>query len=157
MNTLQDNYQAVIDHVSADIETLQKSGHEGDTANAKRLQRGFDWLVCRRDALEERRARAILGFHRQLETYMQLCETFWKERHERTYEAKMEELLKVRKQVTKIYSLSGWDACYALMLALKPMRTVLPLHQYSEHAPALEALETLKRECYEQLGTYINF
>ena len=69
----------------------------------------------------------------------------------------MDELLEVKRQVTKIYSLSGWDACFALMLALKPMRSVLPLRQYKEHhAPALAALEAIKGDCYAQLRTYIN-
>ena len=67
----------------------------------------------------------------------------------------MDELLEVKRQVTKIYALSGWDACFALMLAIKPMRSVLPLRQYDEHAPALEALEAIKRDCYEQLATYL--
>ena len=155
MNTLQDNYQAVIDHITADIATLQKSGESGNTADLQRLQKHRDWLLCRHDEMEERRAHTILGFHKQLEDYMRQCEIFWKERHGRTYEAKMDELLEVKKQVTKIYALTGWEACYALTLAIKPMRSVLPLRQYDEYAPALEALENIKRECYEQLRTYI--
>ena len=66
----------------------------------------------------------------------------------------MDELLEVKKQVTKIYSLTDYDACYALMLAIKPMRGILPLQQYDEYAPALATLETIKSECYEQLRTY---
>ena len=155
MNTLQDHYQAVIDHITADIETLQKRGESGETADLRRLQKRLCWLVCRRDELSERRARIISGFHKQLGAYMQQCETFWKDKHGRTYEAKMDELLEVKRQVTKIYALSGWDACYALMLAIKPMRGVLPLRQYDEHTPALEALEAIKEDCYAQLRTYI--
>ena len=155
MNNLQINYQAVIDHVAADIEALQKRKQPNDTANLKRLQKRLEWLLCRRDALEERRTRVISGFHRQLEAYMCQCEIFWKNKHGRTYEAKMDELLEVERQVTKIYALSGWDACFALMLALKPMRSVLPLSQYREHAPALAALEAIEEDCYAQLRTYL--
>jgi hypothetical protein len=67
----------------------------------------------------------------------------------------MDELFEVRKRVIRIYSLTGFDACYALLLAIKPMRSVLPLKQYNEYVPALSALEKIKQECYEQLGTYI--
>ena len=149
MNTLREHYQVIIEQVAADIR--KRDG--GD--NKEMLQKLHDFLVCRRDALEERRERAISGFHRQLEAYLHLCERFWKERHGRTYEKKMDELLEVKKRVVKIYSLTGYDACNALMLALKPMRGVLPLRQYGEHAPALAALEKIKKECYEQLGTYL--
>jgi len=155
MNTLQINYQAVIEHVTADMEALQKSGQPADKANLKLLQKNCDWLACRRDALEQRRTRVISGFYAQLEGYLRQCENFWKEKHGRTYEVKMDELLEVKKQVTKIYSLTGYDACYALMLAIKPMRSVLPLRQYDEYAPALDALEAIKKACYEQMGTYI--
>ena len=155
MNSLRISYQAVIEHVAGDI------GGNGDFCDGSdgrdRLVVLHDWLVCRRDALEKRRARTISGFYLQLEGYLQQCETFWKKRHGRTYEKKMDELLEVKKRVTKIYSLSGWDACYALLLAIKPMRGILPLRQYDEHAPALAALEAIKKECDEQLGTYIKF
>ena len=149
MNTLQFYYQAVIDHVAADIIK------NGQTADSELLKKQHDWLICRRDALEERRSSAISGFHNNLEAYLCLCENFWKIRHCRAYEAKLDELFEVKKRVSKIYSLSGFDACYALMLAIKPMRNILPLRQYDEYAPALAALETIKKECYEQLGTYI--
>ena len=155
MNTLQTHYQAVIEHVAADADKLKNSGQPADVANLKRLQKRLEWLACRRDTLEERRDRVISGFHRQLEAYMSQCETFWKEKHGRTYEAKMDELLEVKRQVTKIYALSGWDACFALMLAIKPLRNVLPFRQYKEHAPALATLETIKKDCYEQLATYL--
>jgi hypothetical protein len=143
MNTLQAHYQAVIDDVAAN---MQKDVE---------LQQYHDWLVCRKDTLNERRDRAISGFKNSLEAYLRLCERFWKERHERTYEKKMDELFEVKKRVIRIYSLSGFDACYALMLAIKPMRSVLPLTHYDEHLPALAALEAIKDECYRQLGTYI--
>ena len=159
MNSLRISYQAVIEHVAGDI------GGNGDFCDGRdgrdsrdgrdRLVVLHDWLVCRRDALEERRACAISGFNRKLEAYLNQCEKFWKERHGRTYETKMDELLEVKKRVVKIYSLTGYDACNALMLALKPMRSILPLRQYDEHAPALAALEAIKKECYEQLGTYL--
>jgi len=155
MNTLQVNYQAVIEHVAADMETLQKSGEPTDRANLKLLRKLHDLLIFRRDALEQRRTLVISGLYVRLDGYMRQCETFWKEKHGRTYEVKMDELLEVKKRVVKIYSLSGFDACYALMLAIKPMRTILPLRQYDEYTPALAALEAIKRECYEQLGTYI--
>ena len=150
MNALHVNYQAVINHIAADI---QRSEQTTDTAALRELHH---LLICRSDALEERRTRAISGFHLLLEGYLHQCETFWKKRHGRTYEKKMDDLLEVKKRVVKIYSLSGWDACYALLLAIKPMRSVLPLRQYSEHAPALAALEAIKSECYEQLSTYIS-
>ena len=155
MSTLQSSYQAVIEHIAADIETLQNSGEPADAANLKLLRERRDWLIYRRDALEERRSRVISGFALQLDGYLHQCENFWKEKHGRTYEAKMDELLEVKRRVVKIYSLSGFDACYALMLAIKPMRSILPLRQYEEYAPALAALEAIKKACYEQLGTYI--
>ena len=158
MNTLHANYQAVINHIAADIQIRGSRGN-GECRDCKdsleMLINQHDWLVCRMDALEERRTRAISGFHHQLEAYLHQCERFWKERHGRTYETKMDELLIVKKRVTKIYSLSGWDACYALLLAIKPLRGILPLRQYGEYAPALAALEAIKRACDEQLGTYI--
>ena len=120
------------------------------------LQYLHDWLVSRSNALETRRSRVISGFHKQLEGYLSLCEKFWKERHGRTYENKLDELFEVKKRVSKIYRLRGFDACYALMLAIKPMREILPLKQYDEYAPALAALEAIKSACYEQLATYIN-
>ena len=149
MNTLHANYQAVINHVAADIQKSEQPTEK------QILQKNLNWLVCRRDALEERRTCIITGFNKKLEDYLKQCENFWKERHGRTYETKMDELLEVKKRVSKIYSLTGYDACNALMLALKPMRGVLPLRHYSEHAPALAALEKIKKECYEQLGTYL--
>ena len=149
MNALQDNYQAVINHIAADI---QRSEQTTETAMLREVHH---LLIYRRDALEERRARAISGFHHQLEAYLHQCERFWKERHGRTYEKKMDDLLEVKKRVTKIYSLTGWDACYALLLAIKPMRGIIPLRQYGEYTPALAALEAIKRECDEQLGTYL--
>jgi len=151
MNSLHANYQAVINHVADDI---QKSEQPSERVM---LQERHDWLVCRRDALEDCRERAISGFNKKLEAYLHQCETFWKERHERTYEAKMDELLEVKKRVSKIYALTGYDACNALMLAIKPMRSILPLRKYDEYAPALAALEHIKSECYEQLGTYLKF
>ena len=149
MNTLQENYQTVIDHITADI---QKTGK---ATERKTLQKNLDWLVSRRDALEERRSLAITGFNRKLEAYLTQCEDFWKVRHERTYEKKMDELFEVKNRVIKIYSLTGYDACNALMLAIKPMRSILPLRKYDEYAPALAALEHIKSECYAQLGTYL--
>jgi len=149
MNALQTSYQAVIDHINAD---MQKNRQPTD----KLLRKCHDWLVSRRDTLNERRDRDISGFKSRLEAYLLLCEKFWKERHGRTYEKKMDELFEVKRRVVKIYSLSGFDACYALLLALKPLRSVLPLAQYEEHAPAFAALEAIKEDCYQQLGTYIN-
>jgi hypothetical protein len=151
MNTLQTHYQAVIDHIAADI---QKNRQQTET---ELLQTYYDWLVCRKDTLNERRDRDISGFKNRLDAYLCQCEKFWKVRHERTYEKKLDELFEVKKRVIKIYSLSGFDACYALMLALKPMRSVLPLPQYDEHAPALAALEAIKDNCYRQLVTYLKF
>ena len=149
MNALQTSYQAVIDHINAD---MQKNRQPTD----KLLRKCHDWLVSRRDTLNERRDRDISGFKSRLEAYLLLCEKFWKERHGRTYEKKMDELFEVKRRVVKIYSLSGFDACYALLLALKQLRSVLPLAQYEEHAPAFAALEAIKEDCYQQLGTYIN-
>jgi hypothetical protein len=127
MNTLLTNYQAVIDHVAADIDRLQQNGQPGDTATIKILRKRLLWLVCRKDKLNERRELIISGFKPDLEAYLYRCETFWKERHGRIYEKKIEKLLEVKRRVVKIYSLGGFDACYALLLALKPMRGILPL------------------------------
>ena len=153
MNRLQANYQAVIEHIAADIRKRENNDGEDTTEMLNFLH---DWLVCRRGALEERRSRAILGFHKKMEAYLSMCENFWKNRHGRTYEAKLDELFEVKKRVSKIYRLSGFDACCAIMLAVKPMREILPLKQYDEYAPALATLENIKDECYEQLGTCIS-
>ena len=91
----------------------------------------------------------------QLDDYIRQCERFWKGTHERTYEKKLAQLHEAKQRVIKVYALSGFDACYALTLALKHLRAILPLRQYPEHAPALEALEAIKADCYEQLGTYL--
>ena len=91
----------------------------------------------------------------RLYAYLHLCEHFWKFRHERTYEEKMKQLDEARRRVINIHYLTGFDACYALLLALKHLRAILPLPQYDEHAPAFAALEAIKEDCYQQLGTYI--
>ena len=145
MNTLQESYQTVAEHIAADIDKTDKMP-----------QKCYDWLVCRCDTLNENRDHDISRFKSRMEAYLSQCEKFWKERQGRTYEKKINELLEIRKRVAKIYSLTGFDACYALQLALKPLRTVLPLPQYSEYAPALAALEAIKSDCHQQLVTYIN-
>jgi adenylate kinase family enzyme len=155
MNTLQTNYRAVIDHIAADIQTLQQNGQTADTAILRLLQERHDWLTCRMGTLNELRDVAICGFRHSLEAYMCLCERFWKDQHERTYEKKLKQLHEAKERVIHIYSLTGYDACYALMLTLKHLRSILPLPQYAEFAPALAALEAIKCDCYEQLGTYI--
>jgi hypothetical protein len=91
----------------------------------------------------------------QLNEYLLQCEVFWKGKHERTYEKKLAQLNEAKRRVTKIYALKGWDACHALLLTLKPLRAILPLPQYPEHVPALAALEAIKTDCQEELGTYI--
>ena len=90
----------------------------------------------------------------RLNDYLRQCEAFWKEKHERTYEKKLAQLNEAKKRVANVYALTGYDACYALMLALRHLRAVLPLPKYPEHATALEALEAIKTECYEELGTH---
>ena len=156
MNSLQSSYQAVISHIAADIQALRQNGQIADTKPLKTLQKNLEWLTHRMSTLNDRRDITISGFGKRLEAYLYMCENFWKERHGRTYETRMDDLLETKKRVAKIHSLTGFDACYALLLALKPMRSVLPLVQYDEHAPALAALEAIKEDCYQQLGTYIN-
>jgi hypothetical protein len=151
MNTLQSSYRAVIEHITADIETLKQNGQATDAA----LQKHCDLLLRRMNALNDRRDLAISGFRKQLETYLFLCENFWKEQHGKIYETRMDELLIIKKQVVKIHSLTGFDACYALLLAIKPLRTILPPRQFVEHAAALAALEKIKADCQKQLATYI--
>ena len=155
MNTLQVNYQAVIDHIAADMEILQHAGQIADTVTFNVLQDRHEWLICRRDRLNEQRSRVISGFNERLEAYMFLCEHFWKGKHERTYEKRLAQLHEAKQRVVKIHSLTGFDACHALMLTLKHLRAILPLQQYPEHAPALAALEAIKEDCYQQLSTYI--
>ena len=155
MNTLQANYQAVIEHVATDIEKLQNSGQPNDTANLKLLQKRHEWLISRMDKLNGQRNRIISETNNRLDAYLFQCERFWKARHERTYEKKLQQLDEAKRRVIHIHTLTGFDACYALMLTLKHLRCVLPLPQYAEHAPALEALEHIKKDCYEQLRTYI--
>jgi hypothetical protein len=155
MNTLQTNYRAVIEHIAADIETLRQNGQTADTISLNILQKNHDWLMCRMGTLNERRNLAICGFRHSLEAYMFQCESFWKNKHERTYEKKLAQLNEAKKRVANVYSLSGFDACYALMLTLKHLRSILPLPQYAEFAPALKALEAIKDDCYQQLGTYL--
>jgi hypothetical protein len=155
MNTLQTSYQAVIEHIAADIENLRPNGHAADTENLNALQTNREWLMCRMNRLNERREQIINGFGKRLEAYLFLCENFWKERHGRTYENRMDDLLAVKKEVAGIHSLTGFDACYALLLMLKRLRSILPPRQYDEHAPALTALESIKSECQRQMATYI--
>jgi predicted component of type VI protein secretion system len=95
----------------------------------------------------------IAGFRKRLDDYLRQCERFWKGTHERTYEKKMAQLHEAKQRVVKIYALSGFDACYALLLALKHLRAILPLPKYPEHAAALEAI---KADCQKQLGTYFS-
>jgi hypothetical protein len=155
MNTLQSNYQAVIDHIAADMEALRQNRQTTDTETLQLLQKQHEWLACRRDNLNDRRDQIIAELKTRTDAFLSLCDKFWKERHERTYEKKMLQLFETKQRVAKIYSLTGWDACYELMLALKHLRSILPLKQYPEHAPALEMLEAIKADCYQQLGTYL--
>ena len=155
MITLQSSYRAVIDHIAADIETQRQGGKIVDAASLELVQERYDWLVSRYKNLNDQRDQTIFGFQKRLDAYLRLCETFWKTKHTRTYEKRMLQLSDTKLRVAKIYSLTGWDACYALTLALKDLRAILPLPQYPEHAPALAALEAIKSDCYEQLGTYL--
>ena len=154
MSTLQSNYRAVIEHIAADIETLRKGGLIADTSTPALLGERHEWLILRRERLYAQRNQIILGFRKRLDDYLSNCERFWQSRHDRTYEKKLCLLHETKQRVVKIYALSGFDACHALLLTLKHLREILPLPQYDEHAPALEALEAIKRDCYEQLATY---
>ena len=155
MNTLQTSYSAVINHIAANIQALQESGKTADTKHLKTLQKNLEWLTRRMSTLNDRRNLVISGYGKRLEAYLYMCENFWKERHGRTYETRMDDLLEVKKRVAKIHALTGFDTCYALLLTLKPLRNILPPRQYSEHKPALSALESIKSDCQEQLATYI--
>jgi hypothetical protein len=107
------------------------------------------------DGLDEQRDQIISGFKNRLDAYLCQCEHFWKLKHNKKKKQRMLQLQDTRQRVAKIYSLTGWDACFALTLALKYLRGILPLPHYAEHAPALKALETIKADCYKQLGTYL--
>jgi hypothetical protein len=155
MNTLQSSYQAVIEHIAAEMETLKQNGQIGDTVSLKLLQKRCEWLACRKNRFIENRVRVISGFKVRLDAYLYQCESFWQNQHERTYEKKLKQLHEAKRRVVAIYSLTEWDACYALMLTLKHLRAILPLPQYPEYAPALAALEAIKEDCYQQLATYI--
>jgi len=114
MNALKISYQEVIDHIAADIETLKQSGQIADTASSALLRERREWLICRRDRLNEQRKQVISGFNERLEAYMFLCERFWKGKHERTYEKRLAQLHEAKQRVVKIHSLTGFDACHAL-------------------------------------------
>ena len=155
MNTLKVSYQEVIDHIAADIKKLQQGGQIADTASSALLWERHEWLVCRKDRLNEQREQVISRFKNSLDGYLHQCEHFWKSKHERTYEKKLAQLNEAKQRVVRIYALTGFDACYALLLALKHLRAILPLRQYPEHAPALAALEAIKEDCYQQFRTYL--
>jgi hypothetical protein len=155
MNTLQTSYQAVIEHIAADVAILKQDGHIADTLSLYKLQKRHEWLVSRKDRLHEQHKQIISGFKNRLDAYLYQCEHFWQNQHERTYDKKLKQLHEAKQRVVAIYSLTGWDACYALMLTLKHLRAILPLPQYPEHAPALAALEAIKEDCYQQISTYI--
>ena len=156
MSTLQSSYRAVINHIAADIETLRKGGQTADMVSLNLLQKRKEWLIYRSDSLNTDRDRIIAGFQKRLDDYLRHCERFWQSGHSRTYEKRLRHLHETKQRVLKIYAHTGFDACYALLLTLKHLRAILPLPQYSEHAPALAALEAIKADCYEQLGTYIS-
>jgi hypothetical protein len=155
MSNLHSSYRAVIDHITADIETQRQGGQKVDEEPHILLQERYDWLVNRLERLNDQRDQIIFGFTKRLDDYLRQCENFWQSGHTRTYEKRMQQLQETKQRVAKIYSLTGWDACIALTLALKHLRGILPLTQYPEHAPALAALEAIKTDCYEQLGTYL--
>ena len=155
MNTLKKSYQEVLDHLAADIETLQQGGQISDMATLSQFQERHDWLVSRKNRLNEQRKQIISGLKNRLDAYLCQCEGFWKSNQTRTYEKKMYQLHDTRLRVIRIYSLTGWSACYALMLTLKHLRSILPLPQYAEYAPALAALESIKNDCYEQVASYL--
>jgi hypothetical protein len=152
MNTLQSSYQAVIEHIAAEMESMKKSGQ---TADIQLFQERCAWLSNRQDRLNDRRNEMITAFNSRLDKYLRRCETFWQNQHERAYEKKLKQLHEAKRRAVAIYSLTGWDACFALMLALKHLRAILPLTKYPEYAPALKALEAIKEDCYQQLSTYI--
>jgi hypothetical protein len=156
MNTIQKAYQTVIDHIAADIETLKQDGHIADTLSLYKLEKRREWLISRKDRLNGQRKKAISEFNNRLDAYLRQCEKFWKAQHERAYEKKLKQLDETKKRVIAIYSLSGFDACYALLLALKHLRAILPLAQYADYKPLLAALEGIKEDCQKQLSTYIN-
>jgi len=156
MSTLKSSYRAVIDHIAADIETLRQGGMIADTASPVLLRERHEWLVCQKERLNTERDRIIAGFQKRLDDYLRQCEGFWQSGHSRTYEKKLRQLHETKQRVIKIYALTGWDACFALLLTLKHLRSILPLPKYPEHKSALAALEAIKADCQIQLGTYIS-
>jgi len=155
MNTLKDSYMTVIEHVAADLATLKHGGQIADTISLTVLQQRNDWLISRMIGLDGQRRKVISEMNNRLEAYLCQCERFWKCRHERAYEKKLKQLDEAQRRVINISTLTGFDACYALLLALKHLRAILPLPGYEEHKPALAALEGIKKDCQEQLATYI--
>jgi hypothetical protein len=96
-----------------------------------------------------------MGCQKRLDDYLRQCERFWKDRHERTYEKKLSQIDEAKQRVIKIYALAGFDACYALLLALKHLRAILPLAHYPEYAQAIKEFEAIKEDCQERLGAFI--
>ena len=88
-----------------------------------------------------------------LNRYIGLCDAFWKKRHNRTYEQKMDDLLEAKRLVVRMYALSGCDLYYALFSSLKRLREILPLEQYPEYNEAATLYEKIRTECMEHLKT----
>ena len=155
MNTLKDSYMTVIEHIAADMVTLKHDGQIADATPLNVLQQRNDWLISRMIGLDGQRRKIISEMNSRLNAYLYQCERFWKCRHERTYEKKLKQLDEAKRRIINIHYLTGFDACYALLLALKHLRAILPLPGYDEHAPVLAALEGIKEDCQKQLATYI--
>ena len=89
----------------------------------------------------------------RLTRYIGLCDAFWKECHSRTYEQKMDDLFEAKRLVVGMYALSESDLYYALFLALKRLRKILPLEQYPEYREALALYEDIRADCLEYMKT----
>ena len=89
----------------------------------------------------------------QLNRYIGFCDAFWKECHSRTYEQKMDDLFEAKRLVVGMYALSESDLYYALFLALKHLRKILPLEQYPEYEEAETLFEQIKVDCLEYMKT----
>ena len=86
-----------------------------------------------------------------LNSYVSLCENYWKESHGFVHEQKMDELLRVKCLVVRMYALSGFDLYYALFVVLRHLRKVMPPIEQPDYANINEVFEQIRIECMTQI------
>lgn len=155
MNPLFEHYQTVIEHVAIDIEKLRKNDKQADPIILKMLLKRQTWLVQRRNSLINHEDTGLIRLKQSLERYLSVCNNFWKNTTSHISEERMDELFITVKDVTAVYTLSGFNAYYAVFLLLKRLRHLVPPPHYKkERKIILNEMEAIKSDCMAAIKIY---